>query len=140
MSDVDIGQFEYQAKYVRYLSTQQRVSDWVRGSGSQSQPFKKPSGFRHITRSLPAHGSRPSSRQYKDASFTASTPRVHHQVRILDSESKKIPPTIALVISASLVCMILPSLLTISAFVLLLTYVGSLEVHVRLAIILNSRS
>ena len=132
MTDVD--QFEFQAKYVRYLATQQRVSDWVRGSGSQKSRTRlerKPSGPRHITKSLPARSSDSST---KDAEFTIlTTVERQQQTQLLTSESQIIPPTVALISSALLVCVILPSLLTVSAFVVLLTYAGSLQVHVRLA-------
>jgi hypothetical protein len=130
MTDVD--QFEFETKYARYLSTQQRVSEWVRGSGSQSRSRigRKPSGPRHITKSLaaPSHSYDSS---IKDAEFAISTTVVRHQqTRLLDSESRIISPTVALISSALLICAILPSLLTLSAFAVLLTYAGSLEHHV----------
>jgi len=129
MTDVD--QFEFQAKYLRYLATQQRVSDWVKGPGSQksqSRLGRKPSGPRHITKS-PAHSSDSST---KDAEFTIlTTVGRQQQTQFLTSESQIISPTVALISSALLICAILPSLLTVSVFVVLLTYAGSLQVHVR---------
>jgi len=121
----DIDQFEFQTKYVRYVSTQQRVSDWVRGPGSQnrSRIGRKPSGPRHITKSSPAptHSS-------DDAEFVVSTTVARQQqTQLIDSESQMISPTIALISSALLICVILPSLLTVSAFAVLLTYAGSFQ-------------
>jgi hypothetical protein len=131
MTDVD--QFEFQAKYVRYLATQQRVSDWVNGSGSQKNRTRlgrKPSGPRHITKSSPACSS--DSSTTKDAEFTMlTTVGGQQQAQLLTSQSQIISPTVALISSALFVCAILPSLLTVSVFVVLLTYAGSLQVHVR---------
>lgn len=137
MTDVD--QFECQAKYVRgYLTREQRVSDWVRGQTGQSRLGRKP---RHtITKSLPARSSDTST---EDPEFAISTTIARQQqTRYLDSESQIISPTVALISSALLVCVILPSLLTVSAFVVLLTYASSLEVRhrVRLTILLLIQS
>jgi hypothetical protein len=130
MTDVD--QFEFQAKYLRYLATQQRVSDWVRGPGSQKSQTRlgrKPTGPRHITKSLPACSSDSST---KDAEFAIITTVGHQQqAQLLTSQSQIISPSVALISSALFVCAILPSLLTVSIFVVLLTYAGSLQVHVR---------
>ena len=136
MTDVD--QFEFQAKYLRYLATQQRVSDWVRGPGSQKSQIRlgrKPSGPRHITKLSPTYSS--DSSTTKDAEFTILTTvgRQRQQTQLLTSQSQIISPTVALISSALLVCAILPSLLTVSVFVVLLTYAGSLQVHVGLAIL-----
>ena len=130
MTDVD--QFECQAKYVRgYLTTEQRVSDWVRGQS------RKP--HRITTKSLlPARTGSSDGSSTEDAEFAISTTIAHQkQTRLLDSESQIISPTVALISSALLVCVILPSLLTVSVFVVLLTYASSLEVPVtvRLAIL-----
>ena len=139
MTDVD--QFEFQAKYTRYLSTQQRVSDWVNGAGSQTQSSRKSSesGSRHITKSSSTHhNSRSSVRRYKDAGCVAVTTTIARQqqrAKIADLEPQIISPTIALILSSLFISIILPSLLTISAFALLLTYTGSLEVHVCLSIL-----
>ena len=128
MTDVD--QFEGQAKYVRrYLTKEQRVSEWVRGQTGQLRlrVGRKP---HHITKSLPARTSSDSST--KDAEFAISTTIARQQhTRYLDSESQIISPTLALISSALLVCVILPSLLTVSAFVVLLTYASSLEARQR---------
>ena len=131
MTDVD--QFEFQAKYLRYLATQQRVSDWVRGPGSQKNQTRlgrKPTGPRHITKSSPACSS--DSSTTKDAEFTIlTTVGRQQQTQLLTSQSQIISPTVALISSALFVCAILPSLLTVSIFVVLLTYAGSLQVQVR---------
>ena len=131
MTDVD--QFEFQAKYLRYLATQQRVSDWVKGPGSQksrSRLGRKPSGPRHITKSSPAYSS--DSFTSKDAEFNILTTvgRQQQTQLLASSQSHIISPTLALISSALFVCAILPSLLTVSIFVVLLTYAGSSQVHV----------
>jgi len=128
MTDVD--QLEFQAKYHQYLSTQQRVSDWVRGTGFQGRSTRKPLGPRHM--SFPTGSSHPSARRSQDVGCAVSTTMAGQRAGLLDSEPQTISPTIALISSALLASLILPSLLTISAFVLLLTYAGSPEAHVRL--------
>ena len=130
----DVNQLEFQARYIRYLATQQRVLDWVKGPGSQKSQTRlgrKPLGpRRRITKLSPAGSSDSSST--KDAEFTILTTDGRQQ---LASQSHIFSPTAALISSALLVCAILPSLLTVSAFVVLLTYAGSLQVHVRLTIL-----
>ena len=132
MADVD--QYEFQAKYLRYLATQQRVSDWVKGPGSQKSRTRigrKPSGpRRHVTKSSPACSS--DSSTSRDAEFTMLTADERQQEV---QQSQIIPPTVALISSALLVCAFLPSLFTLSAFAVLLTYAGSLQVQVRSAIL-----
>ena len=120
---------EFQAKCLRYLSTQQRVSDWVKGPGSQKSRTRlgrKPSGpRRRINKSSPACNSDAT----KDEEFTILTTDEHQQ----ETQQSQIfiSPTVALILSALLVCSILPSLFTVWGFVVLLTYAGSLQVHVR---------
>lgn len=134
MTDVD--QFEFQTKYVRYLSTQQRVSDWVRGPGSQNRSRtrigRKPSGPRHITKSSPAPSPSFGSSTKETELAVSTTVACQQQTALLDSESQIISPTVALISSALLICIILPSLFTVSAFVVLLTYAGSPEDDVSL--------
>ena len=136
MTDVD--KFEFQAKYLRYLATQQRVSDWVRGPGSQKNQTRlgrKPSGPRRITKSSPVYSS--DSSTTKDAEYTIlTTVGRQQQTQLLTSQSQIISPTVALISSALLISAILPSLLTVSVFVVLLTYAGSLQVHVRFSYLL----
>jgi hypothetical protein len=136
----DVEQFDFQAKYIRYLATQQRVSDWVKGPGSQKSQTRlgrKPSGpRRRITKSSsPAFSSDLSIA--KDAEFTILTTA---ECQLETQQSQTISPTVALISSALLVCAILPSLFTVSAFVVLLTYAGSLQAHVCLAILLQDSS
>lgn len=131
MTDVD--QFEFQAKYLRYLATQQRVSDWVKGPGSQKSRTRlgrKPSGPRRRNTKLSPASS--DSSTTKDAEFTMLTADECQQET---QQSQIISPTVALISSALFICAILPSLFTVSAFVVLLTYAGSLQVHVRLAVL-----
>ena len=120
---------EFQAKYLRYLSTQQRVSDWVKGPGSQKRQIRlgrKPSGpRRRIAKSSPACD----SDNTKDAEFTIL--KTDERQQETQQSQLFISPTVALISSALLVCAILPSLFTVWAFVVLLTYAGSLQVHVR---------
>lgn len=137
MTDVD--QFEFQTKYARYLSTQQRVSDWVKGPVPQNRPRigRKPPGPRHIITKSPRAPTRSSDPSIKDGEFVVSTTVAHQQqTQLLESESSQIiSPIVALISSALLICVTLPSLLTLSAFVVLLTYVGSLEDHVSLTVL-----
>ncbi|KAF8800024.1 hypothetical protein BYT27DRAFT_7263409 [Phlegmacium glaucopus] len=127
MTDVD--QFKFQVKYHQYLSTQQRVSDWVRGTGSQSLSARKPrTGSRYLSKSLPTRGSHLPTRGSKDVGCAASTAMARQRAGLPGSEPQTIvSPSIALILSALFVYIILPSLLTIWFFVLMLTYAGSLE-------------
>ncbi|KAF9554355.1 hypothetical protein CPC08DRAFT_784829 [Agrocybe pediades] len=90
-------------RYYEYMEAQQRVSVWIQNTGVGSS----------MKLTLESKGS---------AADCARIPRASRQSWEAEPlEQAPIPPAIALVTSSLVVCAFLPSLLTVSAFVVLLT-------------------
>ncbi|KIM38416.1 hypothetical protein M413DRAFT_30240 [Hebeloma cylindrosporum] len=120
MSDID----NYPSKYYKYLETQRRVSKWVEKSGSlPSQSISQ----------VPRPGSkRKRTSESTDTFIHPVSPHRHSSKRHnpkkprRDSEQPRdgtmeISPAFALVSSSFFVWALLPSLLTLSAFVVVLS-------------------
>ncbi|KDR70847.1 hypothetical protein GALMADRAFT_144327 [Galerina marginata CBS 339.88] len=118
MADVET----YPPQYHQYLATQRRVSNWVKHTDSQIQSSnnsRKPSSKRSSSaESYPmAHTSSMSGQRKSSRRNSGATTR--HSMNAI--EQPPITPAIALISSSLFVCALLPSILTISAFVVLLT-------------------
>ncbi|KAF8160020.1 hypothetical protein B0H34DRAFT_797201 [Crassisporium funariophilum] len=113
MAEID----PFAANYRQYLATQRRVSEWVSHTDSKSRPLAGPSSHSST------HSSR--SRSKRSAPRTSShrrkTSYPPHAVSTLDNGASA-SPIIALISSSLIICAMLPSILTVSAFVLLLSY------------------
>ncbi|KAF8889524.1 hypothetical protein CPB84DRAFT_1849322 [Gymnopilus junonius] len=116
MADIQL----YPPGYQQYLATQRRVSDWVNHTHSLaklSAAARRPASKRSaspelvpITHSLPWKRPKPRGK---------SSARRQHSMEVI--ETPPVTPAVALVSSSLFVCALLPSILTISAFVVLLT-------------------
>ncbi|PPQ75485.1 hypothetical protein CVT26_015907 [Gymnopilus dilepis] len=115
----------YPPGYHQYVATQRRVSDWVKHThslaSSAARKTRRP-GSRHSTSSAGIASSIDSDLlpwKRPKSSRRRSSPRRMRSMAII--EPPPVTPAVALVSSSLFVCALLPSILTISAFVVLLT-------------------
>lgn len=111
----------YPPGYQQYLATQRRVSDWVKDTHSLaklSAKARRPASKRSASAdTMPTAQFLPWKRP--KLSKRRSSARRRHSLEMV--QPSPITPAVALVSSSLLVCALLPSILTISAFVVLLT-------------------
>ena len=122
MPDIDT----YPSKYYKYLETQRRVSKWVEKSGSmsnQSISQVPPLGSKRKLTSESAdaliHHESASIHRCSSKRDSTKKPRRYSEAR---DEKMEISPALALVSSSFFIWALLPSILTLSAFVVVLSF------------------
>ena len=116
----------YPSKYYKYLETQRRVSKWVEKSGSMTNgsisQVPRPGSKRKLTsESADAliHYESTSIHRGSSKRHNSNKPRRYSEAR---DEKTEISPAFALVSSSFFVWALLPSILTLSAFVVILSF------------------
>ncbi|KAF8199016.1 hypothetical protein BJ912DRAFT_686196 [Pholiota molesta] len=109
-------------RYYQYVATQNRVSDWVRQTRPTQQPGKHHRRTTQTIDSTQSTTTRSSSRRKSSLSSRRrmSADRIYSRTG-LGGELSPLPPAIALVSSSLVVYALLPSIMAVSAFVILLT-------------------
>jgi hypothetical protein len=115
----------YPPRYYQYLATQQRVSNWVKQSASMknqrtSQP-RRPGSKRNLnseSADAASHES-PAIRRHSSKRHSSNRSRRSSEGR---DDKTAISPAVALVSSSFFVWALLPSILTLSAFVVVLSF------------------
>ncbi|KJA14943.1 hypothetical protein HYPSUDRAFT_208300 [Hypholoma sublateritium FD-334 SS-4] len=112
-------------RYYQYVATQSRVSDWVSQTHSESQHGGRKAHSRSGSRSANDRNSITSlsaSRRHAHTSRKSSRDDAYPPMPSKGPQLDPLPPAIALISSSLVVCAFLPSLLAVSAFVVLLTW------------------
>ena len=117
----------YPSKYYKYLETQRRVSKWVEKSGSMPNQsitqLSRHGSKRKLSSESSAnaliHAYESASVYRRSSSKRKNLPRRYSETR---DEKATIPPAFALVSSSLFVWALLPSILTLSAFVAILSF------------------
>jgi len=116
----------YPSKYYKYLETQRRVSKWVEKSGSMSNgsisQVPRPGSKRKLTSEstdASIHHEYASIHHCSSKRHNSKRPRRYSEAR---EEKTEISPAFALVSSSFFVWALLPSILTLSAFIIVLSF------------------
>ena len=119
----------YPSRYYKYLETQRRVSKWVEKSGSTPNQSTSQLSRHGSKRKLTSESADALVHAYESASVYRRSSSKRHNVKNLPrrySETRDdktaIPPAFALVSSSLFVWALLPSILTLSAFVVILSF------------------
>lgn len=122
MPDIDT----YPSKYYKYLETQRRVSKWVEKSGTMSNgsisQVPRPGSKRKLTSEsadAAIHHECASIHHCSSKRHNSKKPRRYSEAR---EEKTQISPAFALVSSSFFVWAFLPSILTLSAFIIVLSF------------------
>ncbi|KAF8194942.1 hypothetical protein BJ912DRAFT_957585 [Pholiota molesta] len=107
-------------RYYQYVATQNRVSDWVKQTRTTQQPRKH---HRHTTQTKDSTQSITTRASSGRKSSSSSRRRMSADTIYSPTggELSPLPPAIALVSSSLVVYALLPSIMTVSAFVIFLT-------------------
>lgn len=111
-------------RYYQYVATQSRVSDWVSQTHSSQHGDCKARSRSGTKSANDRHSpiSRSASRRHAHTNRKTSRDGAYPPMLSKGPELDPLPPAIALISSSLVVCAFLPSLLAVSAFVVLLTW------------------